>query len=120
MRNLQTAFNVFVMVAVLAVGTAAFAAKDRLRTITGEVVKIDATMKTVTVKGTVGKKEKDREVAMKLAPDATVTRHDEKIGLDALKTGDRVVVQFEAAKGTKTARSISLQDKDIKPAELNK
>jgi Cu/Ag efflux protein CusF len=118
MENRQTALKILVMAAVLAVSTAALAGQAKLHTMTGEVVKIDATMKTVTVKGMVGKKEK--EVAMQLAPDASFTRHDQKIGLDTLKAGDRVIVHFASVKGTRTAHSIALQDPAAQPTGYGK
>jgi Cu/Ag efflux protein CusF len=101
------------MVTALAIGTAAMAAQVKLHTINGEVSKVDASLKSVTVKGTVGKREK--EMSMQLAPDASITRNKEKIGLDALKVGDRVIVRFASAKGMMTAHSISLQEPGAKP-----
>lgn len=118
MRNRQIAIKIFVLAAVLVVSTTALAAQAKLHTMTGEVVKIDATMKTVTVKEMVGKKEK--EMAMQLAPDASVTRHDQKIGLDTLKAGDRVIVHFASVKGTRTVHSIALQDPAAQPTGYGK
>jgi len=118
MKNKVNTIKAFAMIAVLAVGTAAGAAQVRLHTLSGQVMKIDSAMKTVTLKGTVGKKE--NEVVFHLAPDASITRNNQKAALDTFKTGDPVIVRYASVKGTLTAHSIASPGKDVKPAAMNK
>ena len=92
----------------------AMATPGKQHTMVGEVKKIDMAANTVTVKGIVGKKEK--EVIFHLAPEATVTRNDQKIVLGDLKVGDRIVVRYSSTKGTFMAHTISLDNKGAKPA----
>ena len=117
MKSPRKVLGVLSIVMTLFISAVAMAAPAKLHTMVGEVQKIDAVAHTVTVKGMVGKKEK--EVIFHLAPEASVTRNDQKVMLGDLKVGDRIIVRYASTKKTLTAQSIALENKAAKPAPSN-
>jgi Cu/Ag efflux protein CusF len=69
--------------------------------VTGEVVSVDATAKTITVK------EKDKDVTFTLAEKAKVMIHGKTGSLDELKAGDHVTVRYTEKDGAEIAQEVS-------------
>jgi len=112
MNARKTIVGALLLITVFAFGTAALAAQSKLHSITGEVTKMDASQKTMTVKGSAGKREK--EISVEIAPDAKISRNGQKADLASLKVGDHVVVRYASGKGKMTAHSISLEEKPVR------
>ncbi len=68
--------------------------------LTGEVVSVDATAKTITVKG------KDKDVTFTLADNAKVMVHGKAGSLDQLKAGDHVSVKYTEKDGAQIAQEV--------------
>lgn len=97
------------LIAVLMVGSAIAIDKVLIRQVTGDVVTIDTTIKTLTVKG------KKAEVVI-VADDKTIVKIDkEKKTLSDIKIGDKVTVKYAVIDGKYIARSI-----EIKPVKTEK
>jgi Cu/Ag efflux protein CusF len=112
MNDGKTIVGILTMATVLVFGTVALAAQAKLHNLTGEVIKMDPSQKTMTVKGSAGKREK--EISVQIVPDTKITRNGQKTDLSDLKVGDRVVVRYASGKGMITAHSISVEVKDAK------
>ncbi len=85
----------------LAVAAEKKASKPAAHRATGEVVSIDATAKTITVK------EKDKDVTFTLAENAKVMIHGKAGSLDQLKAGDHVNVKYMDKDGSQIAEEVS-------------
>jgi len=97
------------LIAVLMVGSAIAIDKVLIRLVSGDVVTIDTTIKTLTVKG------RKAEVVI-VADDKTVVKMDrEKKTLSDVKIGDKVTVKYAVIEGNNIARTI-----DIKPVKAEK
>ncbi len=97
------------LIAVLMVGSAIAIDRILIRQVTGDIVTIDTTIKTLTVKG------RKAEVVI-VADDKTVVKMDrEKKTLSDVKISDTVTVKYAVIDGKNIARSI-----DIKPTKTGK
>jgi PBP1b-binding outer membrane lipoprotein LpoB len=112
MKVRRSLMSAMLIMTALVFGSVAMASQAKLHSITGEVTKMDASQKTMTVKGSAGKREK--EISFQIAPDAKILRNGQKTDLTALKVGDRVVVRYASGKGLRTAHSITLEMKNVK------
>lgn len=68
--------------------------------VTAEVVSLDATAKTLTVK------EKDREMTFTLAETAKIKIQGKESSLDQLKAGDKVQIKYTEKDGAQIAQEI--------------
>ncbi len=85
----------------LAVAAEKKSTKTASHHVTGEVVSVDATAKTITVK------EKDKDNTFTLAENAKVMIHGKAGSLDALKAGDHVSVRYTEKDGSQIAQEVS-------------
>lgn len=93
-------FIICLVVAAFVAGNASAAQKVKIRIITGDVVTVDAAVKTLTVKGKKG------EVVISV-DDKTVVKIDkEKKTLSDINVGDRVTVKYAETEEKNVARSI--------------
>lgn len=97
----------FLVVAVA--GSAGAAEKVKIKQYTGEVVTIDATAKSLTVKG------KKAEIVFTADEKTTVKVGKEKKSLTDVKIGDKVVVKYSEVDGKNLVRSI-----EVKPEKTEK
>ncbi len=88
-------------VASFAVAAQKKAAKPASHHVTGEVVTVDATAKTITVKG------KDKDTTFTLDEKAKVMIHGKAGSLDELKAGDHVSVRYTEKDGAEIAQEVS-------------
>lgn len=107
MNNRKALTSALVTAAFLMLSISAIAATEKMQTMTGQIKKIDAPAKTVTVYGKVVNKE--QELIFHLSPRVSITRNNQKVMLQDLKVGDRVTIQYAGAKKTLTAHTITLQ-----------
>jgi Cu/Ag efflux protein CusF len=89
-------------VASFAVATEKRSSKPASRHATGEIVSVDATAKTLTVK------EKDKDMTFTIADSAKVMIHGKAGSLDQLKAGDHVSVRFTEKDGASIAQNVSV------------
>lgn len=68
--------------------------------VTAEVVSVDATAKTITVK------EKDKEMTFTLAETATIKIQGKASSLDQLKAGDKIQIKYTEKDGAQIAQEI--------------
>jgi len=89
--------------------------KSATKQVTGEVVAVDATAMTLTVKGKKG------EVALSAGDKTTVMMGKEKKALADVKVGDKVKAKYTVKDGKNVAKSVALTaapaKKQAKPAE---
>jgi hypothetical protein len=96
-------FIICFLVAVFIIGSAVAAEKVKVKLITGEVVTVDVTVKTLTVKG------KKAEVVI-IGDDKTIVKMDkEKKTLSDINVGDRVTVKYAQTEGKNIARTIEIK-----------
>ena len=89
-------------VASFAVAAEKRASKPATHHITGDIVSVDATAKTLTVK------EKEKEMTFTLADNGKVTVHGKTGSLDQLKAGDHVSVRYMEKDGASIAENVSV------------
>ncbi len=89
-------------VASLAVATEKKSAKAASHHAIGDVVSVDATAKTLTVK------EKDKDMTFTIADNAKVMIHGKAGSLDQLKAGDHVSVRFTEKDGASIAQNVNV------------
>jgi len=77
--------------------------KVKVRMITGDVVTVDAAVKTLTVKG------KKAEIVISVDDKTTVRIDREKKTLSDINVGDRVTVKYAESEGNNIARSIEIK-----------
>jgi Cu/Ag efflux protein CusF len=103
-KTVALVMALFVACAVVSFATAAQkkggAKAPTAKHVTGEVVSVDATAKTITVKG------KDKDLTFTLADNAKVMVQGKAGSLDQLKAGDHVSVKFEEKDGAEIAQEI--------------
>lgn len=106
----RTFLYIVSFLAIFLLGFSALAAeKVRIKLIAGEVVTIDDTVKTLTLKG------RKAEVVI-VADDKTIVKLDkEKKNFSDIAVGDKVTVKYAEIEGKNVARSI-----DIKTAKTSK
>jgi Cu/Ag efflux protein CusF len=97
----------FLIATAIALNAAAQAAQQHQVVVTGEVMKVDAAKRTITLRKTSLKTMKP--VYLTLAPDATIWKGSEKIELNKLTAGQKVTAGVIRQKGVMTARDIRLQ-----------
>ncbi|MBF0558623.1 MAG: TOBE domain-containing protein [Nitrospirae bacterium] len=107
---------VCLVVAALITGSAFAAEKIKIKMITGDVVTVDATVKTLTVKG------KKAEVVISVDDKTAVKIDKEKKSLADVNVGDRVTVKYAETEGKTIARSIEIKTpktgkKGVEPAK---
>ncbi|HEU4401523.1 MAG TPA: copper-binding protein [Candidatus Polarisedimenticolia bacterium] len=109
------------MAALFVLGVASFAlaaekkAGEQHHRAIGEVVKIDATARTITIKETV-KGGEAKEMTFTLAEKAKVMVHGKPGTLDELKEGDSVTVKYEKKDGADIAEELSVAKPPAKKA----
>ncbi|HXH27910.1 MAG TPA: hypothetical protein VNL37_02630 [Candidatus Polarisedimenticolia bacterium] len=73
--------------------------------IVGEVVSVDATAKTITVKETL-KSGESKEMTFTLADNVKVMAQGKKVGIEELQAGDSVTVKFTKKEGVDVAEEL--------------
>lgn len=96
-------YTVFILIIGFMTVSAIAAEKTIVRLITGDVVTLDASINTLTIRG------KKAEVVIVTDEKTIVRIGKEKRTLSDVKVGDRVTVKYAETQGKKIARSIEVK-----------
>jgi Cu/Ag efflux protein CusF len=107
MKTRIAVLGAFIIAVAIALNSAAMAAQEKQYTIKGEVMKVDAAARKVTLQKTNLKKGK--EVSIMVSADASIMKGTEKLTLDKLAVGQKVTAKVTRQKGVLTAHDITLQ-----------